>query len=152
MLSTMLTVWPAKPPVVSPPMVAKAVPVEPIRTQRTDTVDTWRNRWLPAALIPPAYLFDDEPAWIKAWRLDRMPATVRDSEGQPVRVIPVRTVEVRVESTADQGKPAVETGAAPPPARHVKRAALLHRDNVCARHGKRKVTYLKRGYKFWKCR
>jgi hypothetical protein len=124
MLSTMLTVWPAKPPPVADrPMVVKAVYVEPIREQRMDN-DTFRLRWSSAT--------GDLP-----------PAMVQSAEIRIASAVPLQ---------ADQGKPAVETGAAPPPARHVKRAALLHRDNVCVRHGKRKVTYLKRGYKFWKCR
>lgn len=49
--------------------------------------------------------------------------------------------------------PAVAAAAAtakPRPARIVRRAAL--RTDICAKHGLRKVTYLKRGYQHWRCR
>jgi hypothetical protein len=44
----------------------------------------------------------------------------------------------------------VDAASSRPPARLVKRASL--RLDICARHGMRRVEYLKRGYKHWKCR
>ena len=68
----------------------------------------------------------DDATFRRRWPADLPPAITR--------AVPVATVAA----------PAV------PPARIVRRA-LLGTD-VCARHGQRRVEYLKRGYKHWRCR
>ena len=61
----------------------------------------------------------------------------------------VQSIRVAGEIPLPTARPAVDEGAAspsPPPARVVRRAAL--RQDLCARHGLRKVSYGKR----WRCR
>lgn len=74
------------------------------------------------------------------WRplYDIAPATV-------IREVPVETVAT---------VPAViEASSSRPPARRiVKRAALLHHRDVCARHGLRKVEIVRGKWKGWRCR
>jgi len=95
------------------------------------------------------------------------PPVVSKPAPQAVRVIPLdtrtfdqrwpanalpqenRVQSIRVAGEIPLARPAVDESAAspsPPPARVVRRAAL--RQDLCARHGMRKVTYGKR----WRCR
>lgn len=77
----------------------------------------------------------DEATFRSRWRplYDVAPATV-------IHEVPVATVPAAVEASSSR----------PPARRIVKRAAL--RTDVCARHGMRRIEYLVRGYKRWKCR
>ena len=73
----------------------------------------------------------DEATFHRRWPADLPPPTV-------IRAVPV---------------PAAAKTAATiprPPARIVKRASL--RLDICAKHGMKRVEYLKRGYKHWRCR
>jgi len=54
------------------------------------------------------------------------------------------------DAPAREASKPVDAASSRPPARIVRRASL-HRD-ICARHGQRRVEYLVRGYKHWRCR
>lgn len=120
-----LVVWMAKPsaPPAEAALEARPVATEGIRSVPLDT-RTFNARWQPVYHLPPAALVA---------RID-VPQTVGATESARPRSRPEPGVVPR----------------APPPDRRVKRAML--RPDICARHGMRRVEYLKRGYKHWRCR
>ena len=91
-------------------------------------------------------------------RMIRMDANTFRARWRPLYDVPPATVIHEVtggdaHSQANTGKPvdvAANAVPRPPAVRIVKRAAL--RQDICARHGQRKVEYLVRGYKHWRCR
>ena len=89
-------------------------------------------------------------------RMIRMDANTFRARWRPLYDVPPATVIHEVtggdaHSQANTGKPVVAVATPSPPAvRIVKRAAL--RQDICSRHGQRKVEYLVRGYKHWRCR
>jgi hypothetical protein len=111
----------------------------------------------PAAVSAPPPPIPVKPVQVEGVRMIRMDSQTFSGRWRPLYDIPPATVihEVQLKGgDAPQeitGKP-VEAVARPrPPAvRIVKRASL--RQDICARHGQRKVTYTVRGYQHWRCR
>jgi hypothetical protein len=88
----------------------------------------------------------------------QMDATTFRARWRPMYDVPPATVIHEImgggdaHSRENTGKP-VEAAARPrPPAVRIVRRASLRPTDVCARHGQRKVEYLVRGYKHWRCR
>ena len=91
-------------------------------------------------------------------RMIRMDANTFRARWRPLYDVPPATVIHEVtggdaHSQANTGKPvdvAANAVPRPPAVRIVKRAAL--RQDICSRHGMRRVTYSVRGYQHWRCR
>ena len=71
------------------------------------------------------------------------------------REVRVRTIPIRLEPRSE---PELVSVTAPPPREEsspvsINRPLAKRRvSDICTRHGKRKVVYLRRGYKHWRCR
>jgi len=116
---------------------------------------------IPLLLFAPAVSRPMAPVPVKPVRTEtvrviRMDATTFRGRWMPINDMPPATVihEVQLKggdalSQEITGKP-VEVARPPPAVRIVRRASL--RQDVCARHGQRKVTYTVRGYQHWRCR
>jgi len=114
--------------------------------------------WLVAPDYTPATA-PKIPAFVPA--ADAAPFSARWHGEIAPRVVRVRTQSIvpDVQMTTREAEPIAPELPEPPPlprprdtapVRIVQRAAL--RNDICARHGLRRVEYLVRGYKHWRCR
>lgn len=106
-----------------------------------------------AALLRPAPDVVPKPVQSEGVRVIAMDTRTFSARWLPLYAVAPATVihEVPVERTLTVAPPVRSTSLrAAPPARIVRRASL--RLDVCAKHGLRRVEYLKRGYKHWRCR
>jgi len=105
----------------------------------------------PIAVSRPTPPLPVKPVRTETVRVVRMDAQTFRARWLPVNDMPPTTLKGRDAPLVPTSAP-VEVIAKPPPpaARLVRRASL--RLDICARHGQRKVEYLRRGYKHWRCR
>ena len=108
----------------------------------------------PIAVSQPTAPVPVKPVRTENVRVIRMDSTTFRGRWMPINDMPPATVihELKGGDALSQeitGKP-VEVARPPPAVRIVRRASL--RQDVCARHGQRKVTYTVRGYQHWRCR
>ena len=102
------------------------VPVKPVQTESIRVIrmdaTTFRGRWMPIYELAPATVIHE----------------VRGGDAPP-HEITSKPVDV-----------AASAAPRPPAARIVKRAAL--RQDICSRHGMRRVTVMRGRWQGWKCR
>jgi hypothetical protein len=94
----------------------------------------------------------DTRTFEQRWPVNALPQDIRVRTTRIAAEIPGLPGEAE-RSRVPPARPAVDENAASPsplPARIVRRVAL--RRDICSRHGRRKVEYLVRGYKHWRCR
>jgi len=111
----------------------------------------------PAAVSRPTAPVPVKPVQVEGVRVIRMDTNTFRGRWLPINDLPPATVihevhELKGGDALSQeitGKP-VEVARPPPAVRIVRRASL--RQDICARHGQRKVTYTVRGYQHWRCR
>ena len=103
------------------------VPVKPVRTENVRVIrmdaTTFRGRWMPINDMPPATVIHE----------------VHEVKGGDAL------------SQELTGKPVVAAARPSPPAARIVRRASLRQD-ICTRHGLRRVTYSVHGYQHWRCR
>ena len=108
-----------------------------------------------AALLRPAPPIVPKAVPTEGVRMIRMDSQTFRARWMPVNDMPPATVIHEAKggdhSRENTGKPVVAAARPSPPAVRIVRRASL-RPDVCARHGQRKVEYLVRGYKHWRCR
>jgi len=110
----------------------------------------------PAAVSRPTAPVPVKPVATETIRVIRLDSQTFRARWMPVNDMPPATVIHEVgggdaHSRENTGKPVVAAATPRLPAVRIVRRASLRQD-VCARHGQRKVEYLVRGYKHWKCR
>ena len=110
----------------------------------------------PIAVSQPTAPVPVKPVRTENVRVIRMDATTFRGRWMPINDMPPATVihEVQLKggdalSQEITGKP-VEVARPPPAVRIVRRASL--RQDICTRHGLRRVTYSVHGYQHWRCR
>ena len=107
----------------------------------------------PVAVSRPTAPVPVKPVQVEGVRMIRMDTQTFRGRWMPINDMPPATViQLKGGDALSQeitGKP-VEVARPPPAVRIVRRASL--RQDICARHGQRKVTYTVRGYQHWRCR
>jgi hypothetical protein len=107
------------------------------------------------AVSRPAPPVPVKPVQSEGVRMIRMDTQTFRARWMPVNDMPPATTTNEKGNALDlrgtTSAPVVVVARPPPPAaRIVKRASL--RQDICARHGLRRVTYTVRGYQHWRCR
>ena len=97
-----------------------------------------------------------KPVQTEGVRMIRMDANTFRARWRPLYDVPPATVIHEVtggdaHSQANTGKPVVAAATPSPPAVRIVRRASLRQD-ICARHGLRKVETIRGKWKGWRCR